>query len=154
MNRLTAEPFYYNCENLQAIRRGPWKLHLPRSKEQLPFWDNNKAFANLPQPVLYNLQTDQAEKTNVAAENPKIVKQMMGLAGCSREPAEQRNGSGTVPSIAHEQRNGASIDHDTSIRKFRVPVVESTLYFKAKGHFRRLGARFAQQITALGHFGC
>ena len=47
-----------------------------------------------------------------------------------------------------------SIVHDTSIRKFRVPVVESTLYFKAEGHFRRLGARFAQQITALGHFGC
>jgi arylsulfatase A-like enzyme len=86
LKRPTAQPFYYyNCENLQAIRRGQWKLHLPRSKEQLPFWDKNKAFGNLQKPVLYNLRTDKAESTNVAADNPEVVRQMMELADLVRE---------------------------------------------------------------------
>jgi arylsulfatase A-like enzyme len=86
LKRPTAQPFYYyNCENLQAIRRGQWKLHLPRSKEQLPFWDKNKAFGNLQKPVLYNLRTDRAESTNVAADNPEVVRQMMELADSVRE---------------------------------------------------------------------
>ena len=25
--------YYYNCENLQAVRKGPWKLHLPRTQK-------------------------------------------------------------------------------------------------------------------------
>ena len=39
--------YYYNCENLQAIRQGKWKLHLPRSEKQVPFWDKNKTFMNI-----------------------------------------------------------------------------------------------------------
>ena len=86
LKRPTAQPFYYyNCENLQAIRLGPWKLHLPRSKEQLPFWDKNKTFANLQKPVLYNLHTDEAENTNVAADNPEVVREMMELADSVRQ---------------------------------------------------------------------
>ncbi len=39
IDRAKDQPFYYyNCENLQAIRIGDWKLHLPRSKKQIPFW--------------------------------------------------------------------------------------------------------------------
>lgn len=86
LKRTASDPFYYyNCENLQAIRRGEWKLHLPRSQKQLPFWDRNKAFANLEQPVLYNLDTDQAESTNVAADHPELVQEMVGLAAAARE---------------------------------------------------------------------
>jgi hypothetical protein len=81
IKRTANEPFYYyNCENLQAVRRGDWKLHLTRSSEQLPFWDQNKVFANLERPVLYNLHTDLAETTNVAAANPEVVQEMLGLA--------------------------------------------------------------------------
>lgn len=81
LKRAATQPFYYyNCENLQAIRSGPWKLHLPRNKDQLPFWDKNKAFANLRKPVLYHLLADEAESTDVAADHPNVVRQMMGLA--------------------------------------------------------------------------
>lgn len=39
LTRKREEPFcYYNCENLQAVRVKNWKLHLPRTEEQLPFW--------------------------------------------------------------------------------------------------------------------
>ena len=86
LKRPATQPFYYyNCENLQAIRRSPWKLHLPRNKEQLPFWDKNKAFANLQNPVLYNLRIDEAETTDVAADNPDVVQGMMELAESVRE---------------------------------------------------------------------
>ena len=86
LQRPTTQPFYhYNCENLQAIRRGPWKLHLPRSQDQLPFWEKNKAFANLKTPVRYNLDSDKTESTNVASHNPEIVRELMGHSKSARE---------------------------------------------------------------------
>ncbi|QDT08224.1 sulfatase [Planctomycetes bacterium K23_9] len=120
LKRQAAEPFYYyNCENLQAIRCGQWKLHLPRSKEQLPFWDKNKAFASLQDPVLYNLDADESESTNVAADNPIVVQQMMGLAesirpelgefmqrGSSQRPTGTLFPSGPV--ISHEKDWGTA----------------------------------------------
>jgi arylsulfatase A-like enzyme len=72
--------FYYNCENLQAVREGEWKLHLPRNAAQLPFWEKNKAFANLKEPVLYNLKTDPAESQDVAGANPEVVSRLQSLA--------------------------------------------------------------------------
>jgi arylsulfatase A len=86
LKRTASEPFfYYNCENLQAVRRGDWKLHLPRKPEQLPFWEKNKTFANLQNPVLYNLHSDQAETTNVAEDNPEVVRQILNTAESARK---------------------------------------------------------------------
>ena len=50
--RNTHQPFfYYNCENLQAVRKGPWKLHLPRKRSSSRFgtktrclWARRKPF--------------------------------------------------------------------------------------------------------------
>lgn len=115
LKRSADEPFYYyNCENLQAVRLGDWKLHLPRSKEQLPFWDKNKAFINVKHPVLYNLGKDQSETTDVAGDNPDLVRQMLELAASARKDlgefmqsgSEQRP-TGSVfpdgPVISHEK---------------------------------------------------
>ncbi len=77
--------YYYNCENLQAVRQGDWKLHLPREQRQLPFWDKNKTFADVESPVLYNLRTDRAESTNVAAANPMVVGRLLELAVSARK---------------------------------------------------------------------
>lgn len=110
LKRPAAQPFYYyNCENLQAIRRGEWKLHLPRSQKQLPFWDQNKVFANLQKPVLYNLETDEAETTNVAADNPNVVRQMMALAGSVRQDLGEFMQRGT------SQRPTGSLFPDTPV---------------------------------------
>lgn len=115
LKRARDEPFfYYNCENLQAVRRGDWKLHLPRSQEQIPFWDRNRAFANLQQPVLYNLDADQGESMDVAAENPVVVQELLDLADSMRlELGEyMQRGKGqrptgsvypTCPVISHEK---------------------------------------------------
>lgn len=115
LKRKAGEPFYYyNCENLQAVRLGPWKLHLPRNKQQIPFWDKNKAFADLKDPVLYNLHTDQAETTNVAADNPDMVQQLQRIATTIRQDlgefmqrGDAQRPTGSVipngPVISHEK---------------------------------------------------
>jgi arylsulfatase A-like enzyme len=85
LKRRVDQPFfYYNCENLQAVRLGDWKLHLPRTAEQLPFWDKNAAFTKLKTPVLYNLRTDPAESTDVAAKQPEVVQQILAIAANTR----------------------------------------------------------------------
>ena len=52
---------YYLGFNLQAVRSGPWKLHL--GKEEL-----------------YNLESDIGEAENVAKENPEIVSKLKQYA--------------------------------------------------------------------------
>jgi len=53
--------YYYRGFNLQAVRSGPWKLHLAKTE-------------------LYNLETDIGETTNVAAAHPEEVQRLRGLA--------------------------------------------------------------------------
>ena len=125
LKRRPTEPFYYyNCENLQAIKKGPWKLHLPRSKAQLPFWDKNKAFADLQEPVLYNMITDKAESRDVSADHPEVVVQIMELAKNARQEfgefmqrGKSQRPTGTlfpdVPVVSHEKDWGM-IDSTTA----------------------------------------
>ncbi|MFT5130004.1 MAG: arylsulfatase A-like enzyme [Rhodothermales bacterium] len=75
--------FYYNCENLQAVRSGDWKLHVPRTKEQIPWWGRAKQ-KPIETPRLYNLANDAPEKADVAAQHPERVSQMMKLADQAR----------------------------------------------------------------------
>jgi len=58
--------YYYRGLKLQAVRSGPWKLHL--AKEEL-----------------YNLETDIGETTNVSSTNPVVVERMGTLAGQMKE---------------------------------------------------------------------
>lgn len=125
LKRSRNEPFfYYNCENLQAIRREHWKIHLPRRQEQLPFWDKNRTFANLKNPVLYDLRHDTAETTDVAADHPEVVRELMNLADTTRAQlgefmqrgASQRPTGSLFPNapvISHE-RDWGMIDRETS----------------------------------------
>ena len=71
--------FYYNSENLQAVRVGDWKMHLPRTAAELPFWDKNKQFLKLTKPVLFNINDDVAEKKDLAADKPELVQEMLKL---------------------------------------------------------------------------
>ncbi|MCM8532627.1 MAG: sulfatase [Lentisphaeraceae bacterium] len=80
LERKSNQPFfYYNSENLQAVRVGDWKLHLPRSKDELPFWDKNKQFLNLTKPVLFNIKSDLAESVDMADQKPELVQEMLEL---------------------------------------------------------------------------
>lgn len=113
--RQRAQPFfYYNCENLQAVRMSDWKLHLPRELKQLPFWDKNKVFVGTQHPVLYNLRTDREETTDLSSTNPEIVQKMLELAESKRRElgeymqrgSQQRRTGSVVPGapiISHEK---------------------------------------------------
>lgn len=71
--------YYYNGTNLQAVRKGKWKLHLPRAVKDQPFWSKkghpkvDKGFITLDEYVLFDLEQDLGEKTNVADQHPEVV---------------------------------------------------------------------------------
>ena len=58
--------YYYRGLKLQAVRSGPWKLHL--AKEEL-----------------YNLKMDIGETANVASSNPAVVERLRALASRMKE---------------------------------------------------------------------
>ena len=84
--------FYYLRVHLQAVRQGKWKLHLPREKEPIgaaPFSRNThigpEDRVGFDKPFLVDLQKDLGETKNEAANNPEVVKRLLGLAESMRE---------------------------------------------------------------------
>lgn len=84
--------FYYLRVHLQAVRQGNWKLHLPREKEPVgvaPFSRNTHIAPedriSFEKPFLVDLENDLGETMSVAAENPKVVTRLLGLAESMRE---------------------------------------------------------------------
>lgn len=83
--------FYYNTNELQAVRSGQWKMVLPhtyrtlgtqpKAKDGIPVKYSNVK-ANLE---LYNLEADAGEKLNVADKHPEVVKRLELLAEQARE---------------------------------------------------------------------
>jgi arylsulfatase A len=66
--------FYFRGPTLDAVRSGPWKLHLALA-EGAP---GQKKGA--PQPQLFNLADDIGETKNLAAAQPEVVKRLQALA--------------------------------------------------------------------------
>ncbi|MCG8310240.1 MAG: sulfatase-like hydrolase/transferase [Cytophagales bacterium] len=97
----TAKPYYYyNCENLQAVSYKNWKLHLPRSLNQIPWWDKSKEeFIDIENAVLYDLSADVAETNDVSKEHPEIVGKLLKIAEQARKELGEYNqrGSGQRP---------------------------------------------------------
>ena len=83
-----AEPrsyFYFQHTHLQAVRQGPWKLHLPRpaNPKWTPNWARHidgKDVFDIETPLLFNLDQDIGEKKNLASTHPNIVRQLQALA--------------------------------------------------------------------------
>lgn len=85
--------YYYNGANLQAIRKGKWKLHLPRTIDDQPFWSKTskvqafkgtnlknlscKGLEVLERPLLFNLDTDMGELNDISKKHPDIVKELL-----------------------------------------------------------------------------
>ncbi len=75
---------YYFHQELQAIRKGNWKLHLPHKYAKLEVAGNNgkrgKYRDEKIELSLFNLEKDIGEQQNLVSEYPKIVKQLEKLA--------------------------------------------------------------------------
>jgi arylsulfatase A-like enzyme len=73
---------YYNGNELQAVRQGPWKLRLPNLKDLRKWPELDRGTQEIE---LYHLERDLGETKNVAAENPEVVKRLMKVAEEAKE---------------------------------------------------------------------
>ncbi len=73
--------YHYNATNLQAVREGKWKLHLPRPEEGKLFWDNNNKRDRL---VLFDMDSDEGEQRNQAANYPEVVERFLATVRKAR----------------------------------------------------------------------
>ncbi len=73
--------YYYHMSQLQAVRRGPWKLYLPL--ERVLAQGAKKA---APKPLqLFDVRNDVGEQREVSTQHPDVVKSLLSLAEAARE---------------------------------------------------------------------
>lgn len=73
--------YYYQRTQLQAVRSGPWKLHLPRTAdEQWGQYSKLEDDIDIPHALLFNLETDIAEAIDVSDRYPDVVDKLLQLA--------------------------------------------------------------------------
>jgi arylsulfatase A len=76
--------FYYRRRQLQAIRWGNWKWHLPL-EQQYPKWDNAEVVGKGRGGKLVNLSDDLQEREDVAEKHPAVMEKMRSLAATAIE---------------------------------------------------------------------
>lgn len=68
--------FYYHIQNeLQAVRKGKWKILLPDCKKRYNYVNDPLRTS----PELYNLEEDISETNNLADEYPEVLKDILEL---------------------------------------------------------------------------
>jgi len=83
--------YYYKIDQLQAVRSGKWKLHLPFKIKKC---NQEKAASNAPL-KLYDLEADIGETNNIADRHPDVVKRLLALAEKARYDLGDVNRKGT-----------------------------------------------------------
>ncbi|MCA9047536.1 MAG: sulfatase-like hydrolase/transferase, partial [Planctomycetaceae bacterium] len=88
--------FYYERDQLQAVRSGPWKLFLP-----LTDYTRHPHFRTKPadHPLLFNVVEDIASEHDVAEQHPDVVRRLTALADQARADLGDRGrpGNGQRP---------------------------------------------------------
>lgn len=101
--------YYYFGSQLQAVRAGKWKLHLPLEKPilQIGMGELGRTATGRTSRIdgkpttaqLFDMEADIGEKTEIAARHPDVVARMMELAEKARREIgdEGRPGRGIRP---------------------------------------------------------
>jgi arylsulfatase A len=98
--------YYFSGYQLQAIRKGPWKLAIEPQNETMgrPVEPD----ARTKEPRLYQLDEEIGEKTNVAARHPEVVEELRALGdkimaeiGGGKAPARRPAGMVANPSFLY-----------------------------------------------------
>ena len=66
--------YYYQRQQLQAVRWGKWKYHMPLEEKIMNV--NSGIVEPFPQAELYDLDKDIAESENLVSQHPEVVAQM------------------------------------------------------------------------------
>ncbi len=104
---------YYDQDQLQAIRSGPWKLFLPlKTFTKHPHFRKGEA----TRPLLFNVVTDVHSRTNVAEQNPDIVARLTKFGDAWRKELGDRGQRGDG------QRSVGFLGEDTP----PVPILKTT----------------------------
>jgi arylsulfatase A-like enzyme len=83
--------YYYEADQLQAVRSGPWKLFVPLKEfNQHPHFKKGMGM----QPLLFNVVKDTSSRYNVADKYPQIVNKLMALAEKGRQDLGDRGRAG------------------------------------------------------------
>lgn len=84
--------FYYQHKELRAVRMGKWKLHLPHqpNSKYMTYtkWQRHSAPKDrilFVKHMLYDLENDIGETTDVSDENPEIVNELVKLLNWAKE---------------------------------------------------------------------
>jgi len=81
--------YFYWGKELHAVRSGKWKLHLPHPYQHLESaGGGGKPGRYVKQEIglsLFDLEKDAGETTNVADQNPEVVKKLMAFVERARE---------------------------------------------------------------------
>ncbi len=89
--------FYYQSEQLQAVRSGPWKLYLPLEHKGSLGRPKVSGKAR-PQPQaleLYDVRNDVAEEHEMSARHPEIVQRLTAMAEQARSELGDGDRRGT-----------------------------------------------------------
>ncbi len=98
--------YFYWARELQAVRSGPWKLHLPHDYRSL---NGDGGSGGQPAPyisrtiglALFNLDNDIGESTDVKDDHPEVVDRLQALVERARaelgDTSTDQQGSGVRP---------------------------------------------------------
>ncbi len=98
--------FYYRRHQLQAVRSGPWKYHLPLERT-FPVWSSYGRQGPGRGAKLVHLIDDVQEKRDVSAAHPDVVRRMLALA------AEAKVRLGHEGTKGSEQRPVKDVENPT-----------------------------------------
>jgi arylsulfatase A-like enzyme len=68
--------FYYHTQHLEAVRDARWKILLPHAPDR----KLRRGVKRITEPRLFDLTTDAAERNDLAAKNPAVVKRLFTAA--------------------------------------------------------------------------
>ena len=110
--------YYFRGFKLEAVRSGPWKLHLGVAA---PAKAKAKSKAPPSGPQLYNLDADIGESASVAKENPDTVKKLQSLAGQMKDDLGLDGVGPGCRALGRVPEPKPLINHDGTIREGFAP---------------------------------
>ena len=102
---------YYNKEQLQAVRAGPWKLYLGLEKKHL----NHSGKTTASQQQLFDVCHDVHEDREASAKNPEVVRRLRALV----EEIRMEIGDGERP--GRGQRPAGRVENPKPLLQFNLP---------------------------------